>query len=43
MRRLALAAVIAGAVAAPATAFVEPVTRLGDLDGDPPLETVEAV
>ena len=43
MRRLALAAAIAGAAAAPAAAFVGPVTLRGDLDGDPPPETVEAV
>lgn len=40
MRRLAPIALITLALAAPAAAFVEPVTKRGDLDGDPQRETV---
>ncbi len=43
MRRLALVALLACLAAAPAAAFVGPVTRRGDLDGDRALERVEAV
>jgi hypothetical protein len=43
VRRLALTALLASLAAAPAAAFVEPVTVRGDLDGDRPLERVEAV
>lgn len=42
MRRLAPIALLALALAAPASAFVEPVLKRGDLDGDAQLETVRA-
>ena len=43
MRRLVLTIILAGLAAAPAAAFIKPVTIRGDLDGDRPLEKVEAV
>ena len=43
MRRLALTAAIACVAVTPAAAFVEPVTKRADLDGDRELETVRAV
>jgi hypothetical protein len=42
MRKLLALSVLVLAAAAPAAAFVEPVTRHGDLDGDPASETVRA-
>jgi hypothetical protein len=42
LRRLAPIALLALALAAPAAAFVEPVTKRGDLDGDADRETVRA-
>ena len=43
MRRLVPTIVLLCLVAAPAAAFVEPVTRFGDLDGDAAREKVQAV
>ena len=43
MRSLALTVLLAALAAVPAAAFVEPVTLRADLDGDRPLERVEAV
>ena len=43
MRRVALSAVLACLAAVPAAAFVRPVTVRGDLDGDRPAETVQAM
>ena len=43
MRRLAPIAVVTLALAAPAAAFVEPVTKRGDLDGDSRRETVRVL
>jgi hypothetical protein len=40
MRRLALILAMGLALAAPASAFVEPITKRGNLDGDPGEETV---
>ena len=42
MRRLVTSTVLGLALAAPAFAFVEPVTKRGDLDGDADRETVRA-
>ena len=43
MRRLVLTTLVLSLAAAPAAAFVEPVTLRGDLDGDRALERVDAV
>jgi hypothetical protein len=40
MRRLAMLAALSLVLALPASAFVEPITKRGDLDGDPGTETV---